>query len=138
MLAFPGADDRPAWEWQHFDLVHAQAKATLDADPRLPDFARAALLTTDEQPRIATGGVVVAGVIPSYARTGDAEAFAVTSWHFAMEPDRLVTCRRQATRALVNVWEAVRGKLALAGPAALICGATVGVMLLLLKWKRLL
>jgi Mg2+ and Co2+ transporter CorA len=119
-LQFTGGNGQPIWDWLHFDLVHTQTKATLEADPRLPLFARAIPTSTDEQPRLATDGAVVAGIIPSYARTGDAEEFELTCWRFAMEPDLLITCRRRATQALANIWETVRGKAEPDSPAALV------------------
>ena len=108
---FPGKGGESKWEWSHFDLVHAQAKLDIDANPELPVFARHLLTGTDESPRIVTDGKVVAGVLPAYARTGDADAFELTYWHFAMTPQYLVTGRRRATRTLVNIWESVRNGL---------------------------
>jgi zinc transporter len=119
-LRFAGNDGRTDWQWLHFDLVHAQARQSIEADPALPAFARSVLTGTDESPRIVTNGQAVAGVLPAYARTGDAEEFDITCWHFAMTPDYLVTARRRATRTLVNVWQAVQTGLAPCSPTALI------------------
>ena len=109
-----------ARQWSHFDLVHGQARVEIEANPALSPFARAVLTGTDESPRIVTDGNIVAGVLPAYARTGDAGAFEITYWHFAMTPHCLVTGRRRATRTLVNLWEAVRNGLNPDSPAALI------------------
>ncbi len=117
-LSFQGKEGD--WEWSHFDLVHGQARLEIEANPVLPAFARTVLTGTDESPRIVSDGSVVAGVLPAYARTGDADEFEVTSWHFAMTPHCLVTGRRRATRTLVNLWEAVRGGLSPGSPAELI------------------
>jgi zinc transporter len=119
-LQFRTADGQQDWEWQHFDLVHAQARLTIEARTELPAFAQQILLGTDESPRIVTDGSVVAGVLPAYARTGDAQAFELTAWHFAMLPHCLITGRRRAARTLVNLWEAVKSGLAPDGPASLI------------------
>ncbi len=119
-LHFGGADGRPDWAWSHFDLVHAQARLTIADHPDLPIFARRLLTGTDETPRIETDGNVVAGVLPAYARTGDAEQFELTCWHFAMLPHCLITGRRRSTRALVTMWEAIEAGLAPAGPANLV------------------
>ena len=108
------------WEWSHFDLLYAQARQEIEANPALPPFARHLLTGIDESTRIVTDGTVVAGVLPAYARTGDAEEFEVTQWHFAMTPHCLVTARRRATRTLVNLWEQVQHGLRPAGPAAFI------------------
>src|SRR3954451_12645579 len=96
------------WEWSHFDLLYAQARIDIEANQALPTFARDLLTGTDESTRIVADGDVVAGVLPAYARTGDAEEFEITYWHFAMTPDNLVTARRRSTRTLVNLWESVR------------------------------
>lgn len=118
VLHFPGSDGE--WEWSHFDLVHAQARSTIETHSCLPAFARSVLTGTDESPRIVTDGTAVAGVLPAYARTGDADAFEVTYWHFAMTPQCVLTGRRRATRTLVSLWESVRGGLSPASPAVLI------------------
>jgi len=114
-LRLPGEERE--WEWSHFDLLYAQARQDIEANPALPPFARHLLTGTDESTRIVTDATVVAGVLPAYARTGDADEFEVTNWHFAMAPDCLVTARRRSTRTLVNLWEAVRRGLEPAGPA---------------------
>jgi zinc transporter len=119
-LKFRGPDGQPDWDWQHFDLVHAQARRTIDGHPELPLFARAVLTSTEETPRIVTDGHVVAGVLPAYARTGDTDQFELTCWHFAMLPHCLVTGRRRATRALVNIWEACGDGLSPATPVDLV------------------
>jgi hypothetical protein len=75
-LSIPGTDG--AWDWLHFDLVHAQARQEIECNSDLPTFARAVLLGTDEYPHIVGDGHAVAGVLPAYARTGDADAFEVT------------------------------------------------------------
>jgi hypothetical protein len=75
---------------------------TIEGNTELPDFARRMLTGADESPRIVTDGQAVAGVVPAFARTGDAEQFELTCWHFAMLPDCLVTGRRRATRTLVK------------------------------------
>ena len=65
-LRFRAADGQQDWEWQHFDLVHAHARLTIEAHPEPPAFARQLLLgTDDESPRIVTDGSVVAGVLPA-------------------------------------------------------------------------
>jgi zinc transporter len=69
---------------------------------------------------LVTDGQVVAGVLPAYARTGDAEQFELTCWHFAMLPNRLVTGRRRNTRTLVAMWEAIEGGFSPGGPADLV------------------
>lgn len=119
-LHLQGADGHAGWDWYHYDLVHAQARQAIEADPALPDFARALLLGADESPRMIAGADVVAGVLPAYARTGDAAEFSVTTWHFAMTPTRLVTGRRSATRTLVHIWEQVQRGAHPASPAALV------------------
>ena len=105
---FDADGDAPAWYWQHYDLVSAEARRAIEGDAALPEFARHALLSTDETPRLVTDGEVVAGVLPAYARSGDADAYDLTCWHFAMTPHRLITGRRRATRTLFNMWEVVR------------------------------
>ena len=117
-LRIPGKDRE--WRWTHFDLLFAEARRSIETHPELPEFARQVLTGIDETPRIVSEGMVVAGVLPAYARTGDAEEFDVTCWHFAMTPDCLVTGRRRATRTLINLWEAMRRGLNPADPSALI------------------
>jgi zinc transporter len=108
------------WDWLHFDLVHAQARAAIESDMLIPEFARLVVTGSDESPRILVGEDAVAGVIPAYARTGDAEEFEIVCWHFAMVPGRLITGRRRANRTLVNVYEGVRRGLQPSCPAALV------------------
>jgi zinc transporter len=119
-LRFAGRDGTQDWQWVHFDLVHSRARSTIEADAALPEFARHLLIGTDESSRVLTDGHAVAGVLPAYARTGDADEFEVTCWHFAMTPRYLVTGRRHATRTLVNLWEAVKGGLQPTSPTALV------------------
>jgi zinc transporter len=104
----PATQDRPDWHWRHYDLVHAQARRTIETDPTLPDFARAIMLGTDETPRILEDEGIVAGVLPAYARTGDAGEFTVATWHFALSRQFLITGRRSASRSLVHMWEATQ------------------------------
>jgi len=113
-------DGTDGFEWLHFDLVHAQARQTIEAGLSLPEFARGVLTGTDETPRIVAEGDVVAGVLPTYARTGDTNEFAIAYWHFAMTPWRLVTGRRRAARSLARIYETVRGGTRPASPAALV------------------
>ncbi len=117
---FPGSDGQPDWEWQHFDLVHAQAHHAIKDHVVLPDFAKQILGSLDENPRILTDGETVAGVLPAYARSGDADEFELTCWHFAMLPHCLVTGRRRPTRTLVNMWESVEAGFVPSGPAHLV------------------
>ena len=117
---FHGSDGQPGWTWLHFDLVNAQARQTIKAHPELPDFARLAVCGADESPRIVTDGQMVAGVVPTYARTGDVDDFELTCWHFAMGPNCLVTGRRRAARSLANVWQAIEAGLTPTGPAKLV------------------
>jgi hypothetical protein len=116
-LQFAGGDARPDWQWRHFDLVHAQARATIADDADFPVFAKALMNGTDESPRLVSDGNVVAGVLPSYARTGDVNQLELTCWHFAMLPHALITGRRRPSRTLVNMWEAVTGGLKPTNPA---------------------
>jgi hypothetical protein len=117
---FVGDDTRPDWEWRHFDLVHAQARVTIEDDAEFPVFAKALMNGTDESPRVVSDGNVVAGVLPSYARTGDVDQFELTYWHFAMLPHALITGRQRPSRTLANMWEAVAGGLNPTGPANLV------------------
>jgi zinc transporter len=117
---FHRANGQPDWTWLHFDLVNAQSRRTIDADPDLPAFAKLTVCGADDSPRIVTDGQIVAGVVPAYARTGDADDFELTCWHFAMELDRLTTGRRRPARTLANVWQAVDDGLNPTGPAKLV------------------
>ena len=120
VLTIPGQNGAPAWEWIHFDLIHTQARMQIENDPLLSEMARQALTGTDESPRLVSDGTTVAGVLPAYARTGDADAFEITYWHFAVTPHRLVTGRRRPIRTLANLWETVQSGHAPASPATLI------------------
>ena len=117
---FAGDDARPDWEWRHFDLVHAQARVTIEDDAEFPVFAKALINGTDESLRVVSDGNVVEGVLPTYARTGDVDQFELTFWHFAMLPHALITGRRRPSRTLANMWEAVAGGLNPTGPANLV------------------
>lgn len=117
---FEPANDAGAWHWRHYDLVNVESRRTIEADPGMPEFARQALLSTDDTPRVVTDGDVVAGVLPSFARTGDADAYDLTYWHFSMTPERLITGRRQATRTLYNMWAVIRGGRKPRDPATLL------------------
>jgi zinc transporter len=86
----------------------------------MPPLAKLTVCGADESPRIITDGQVVAGVLPAYARTGDVDDFELTCWHFAMQPNSLITGRRRATRTLVKMWQAVEGGLDPATPAKLL------------------
>lgn len=107
-LEFTGSTPGSVWQWLHYDLVSPEARRRIENDKDLADFARQALVSTDETQRVVTDGECVAGVLPTYARTGDADAYDIASWHFVMTPDRLITGRRRATRTLFNVWNAVQ------------------------------
>ena len=107
-LKFPGGGEQQPWDWLHFDLVHAQAKAIITQDNLLPGFARHLVTHADESPRIVTDGSAVAGVIPAYARIGDVEEHEVVCWHFAMVPGRLITGRRRPNRTLAKIYEGAK------------------------------
>jgi zinc transporter len=117
---FVGDDTRPDWEWRHFDLVHAQAHMTIEDDAEFPALAKTLMNGTDESPRVVSDGNVIAGVLPSYARTGDVDQFELTCWRFAMLPHALITGRRRPSRTLASMWEAVAGGLNPTGPANLV------------------
>lgn len=119
-FSFPARGARPAWRWVHFDLVHAGAAQAVAGACELGEFARQTLLGTDETPRLVSDGTDVAGVLPAYGRTGDADAYDTTCWHFAMTPGWLVTGRRRPTRTLFALWEAVSRGLAPDGPVGLL------------------
>lgn len=112
----PGSE----WQWRHFDLVHQQSRADIASDPHIPEFARAVLIGTDESPRLVTDGSVVAGVIPAYARSGDAGEFEISSWHFVMTQDDLITGRRRANRTLAQLWDTVQNGRRVVNPTAMI------------------
>lgn len=124
-LDFPAVGDQPAWTWRHYDLVNARARAILDADKDWPDDARLILTGTDETPRIIPDVDVIAGVLPTYARTGDLDEFDLVHWHFAASRERLVTARRRGARSLAAVYHQLRADFARVGavphgPAAVV------------------
>ena len=119
-LDFPSRDGGAGWQWRHYDLVNRQARNAIEADAALPEFARAILVGSDDSVRVVSDDDVVAGVVPSYARSGDADAFEITFWHFAMTPRILVTGRKTATRTLVAMWDAIQRGRAPASPTAAI------------------
>ena len=124
-LHFPQVGDQPSWTWLHYDLVNARARAVLEADQTWPDDVRAILTGTDETPRIVPDADVIAGVLPSYARTGDVNEFDLIHWHFAATRERLVTARRRGVRSLAAVYHQTRAAFARSGavphgPAAVV------------------
>ncbi|MBS0638302.1 MAG: CorA family divalent cation transporter [Acetobacteraceae bacterium] len=119
-MRVPGHDGQPDWDWWHYDLVNGQARRALEHHPALPEFAQSILLGTDETPRILEDDGVIAGVMPAFARTGDAEEFTVSAWHFALAQHALITGRRSASRSLVHMWEAVRRGDGPTGPGDLV------------------
>jgi zinc transporter len=119
-LNFRHDNEESGWDWLHFDLVHAQARSAIESETTLPEFARDVLIALDESPRIVIDEDAVAGVVPAYARTGDAEEFEVVCWHFAMVPNRLITGRRQANRTLIKLYENAQQGLTPNCPASLV------------------
>jgi zinc transporter len=119
-ISIPARDAGPAWDWQHYDLVHTGARSAIEQAEDLSGFGKAVLIGLDESPRIAGDGTMVAGVIPAYARTGDADEHELTSWHFAMTPTHLVTGRRRSTRSLYHIWDGIQHRQPPAGPAAVL------------------
>ncbi len=119
-IAIPGSPTNPDWEWSHFDLIHAQTKASIEQSAALPQFAKAVVTAADDSARIVTDGSAVAGVLPAYSHGMDQEKYDIVLWRFAMVPDRLVTARRHPTRTLVTIWQAINDGLAPSGPAALV------------------
>ena len=101
---FPASPGRPAWSWRHVDLVNARGRAALENEPQVPLPVRRTLTGTDETPRIMVDDTVIGGVLPSYARTGAYDEFAVVHWHFAATPTLLLTARRHSTRSLAGAW----------------------------------
>ena len=112
--------DHPRWRWLHYDLAHAGARNAIEADTSLPAFARRVLTSLDETPRLIAEGKLAGGVLPSFARTGDADEYTVVFWHFVMLPDRLITARRTSTRTLVRLWESAQAGHNAAEPATLV------------------
>ena len=120
VVTIPDAGEQQAWTWQHYDLVNPAAHRAIGDDRVLPEFARAILLSTDEMPRIIEDEGVIAGVIPGYARTGDADEFRLVAWHFALDRELLVTGRRSACRGLVHQWQALQRGVTPVGPVDLV------------------
>jgi zinc transporter len=119
-IRFPAKNGRPSWEWVHYDLVNVHARAEIESNPELPDFAKHVLSGVDDTPHFRTDGACVAGVMPTYARTGDIAEHKLTYWHFAMAPTWLITGRRLPTRSLVEIWERVQAGFEPASAASLI------------------
>jgi zinc transporter len=120
-LAFPDTPPFSGWEWRHFDLVHSQAKARIEADDRLPRFAQLVVTASDDSARIVTDGTAVAGVLPAYSHSMAEDREEIILWRFAMIEDHLVTGRRHPARTLITLWHAINNDgLAPSGPAALI------------------
>jgi zinc transporter len=119
----PG-DPRPAggpgWDWLHYDLVHSHSRGAIEAEPGLPAFARLLLIGTDETPRIVHDEVAVAGVLPSFVRSGGEDAHEIAWWRFAMRPERLITSRRRPSRSLADVWQSLCAGGNVSCPAALL------------------
>lgn len=95
---FPDAS--PAWTWRHLDLVNAAARHDVETDQHWSPMIRHIVGGTDETPRIVVDDDALAGVLPSFARTGDYDEFTVTHWHFAASRTRLLTTRRHSARSL--------------------------------------
>lgn len=110
----------PGWDWLHYDLVHSGARAAIEAERGFPAFMLRLLVGTDETPRIVTDGHAVAGVLPSFVRSAGLDEHEVTWWRFAMLPDRIVTCRRRAVRALAAECAGIGTGQAPDGPVALL------------------
>lgn len=119
-LGDPRPPGGPGWDWLHYDLVHSRARAAIEAEPGFPQFARLLLIGTDETPRIVNDGAAVAGVLPSFVRSGGPDDHEIAWWRFAMVPDRLITSRRRPSRALADVWDQIRAGGSVGGPAALL------------------
>ena len=122
-LGDPRPPGGPGWDWLHYDLVHSNARAAIEADRSFPAFMLRLLVGADETPRIVTDGEVVAGVLPSFVRSAGADEHEIAWWRFAMRPDRLVTSRRRPVRALTAVWDGIASGHAPEGPVALLDGA---------------
>ncbi len=122
-LGDPRPPGGPGWDWLHYDLVHSNARAAIEADRSFPAFMLRLLVGADETPQIVTDGEVVAGVLPSFVRSAGADEHEIAWWRFAMRPDRLVTSRRRPVRALTAVWDGIASGHAPEGPVALLDGA---------------
>jgi zinc transporter len=120
VLGDPRPVGGPGWDWLHYDLVNSRSRAAIEAERTLPHFARLVLIGTDETPRIVHDETVVAGVLPSFVRSGGPDDHEIAWWRFAMVSDRLVTSRRRPSRALADVWESLRAGGNAACPAALL------------------
>jgi zinc transporter len=110
----------PGWDWLHYDLVHSRARTAIEAERNFPKFALTLLVSSDETPRIVSDGHAVAGVLPSFVRSGGADAHDIAWWRFAMLPDRLLSGRRRPCRALAGVWDAIQGGNAAGSPEGLV------------------
>jgi len=97
---FAEADANPAWSWRHLDLVNPSARHDVETDVHWSPMVRRVVAGTDETPRVVVDDEVLAGVLPSFARTGDYDEFTVTHWHFAASRTRLLTTRRHPARSL--------------------------------------
>ncbi len=101
---FPTADDGSTWSWRHLDIVNPTARRDAEADMHWPAHVRRIVVGTDETPRIVVDDNAMAGVLPSFARTGDYAEFMVTHWHFAVSRDRILTTRRHPARSLAAAY----------------------------------
>lgn len=116
----PASPDAPAWTWCHLDLVNARARSLADTDQTWSHVIRQVLTGQDETPRVQVYDDIVAGVLPSYARTSATDEYELTYWHFAASPARLVTGRRHAARSLAAAYHGLRGKTVTHGPASVL------------------
>jgi zinc transporter len=109
LVSYKGTEGRPDWTWRHIDLVNARARADVEHDPQLSPPIRHIVAGTDESPRIVADDTAVAGVLPSYSRTGVYDEFTVICWHFAATPTRLLSARRHAARSLAAAYHTCQG-----------------------------
>jgi zinc transporter len=116
------AEETPGqlWKWKHYDLVHAQAHLSIDADAALSSIARRVLTGMERRARIVIDGDTVAGTFPAFAHIDGADNDEPVFWHFAMTPTYLVTGRRRATRTLFAVLQLAEGGLHPRCPATFI------------------
>lgn len=120
LLAPDRAISDEGWYWLHFDTVHSSARNYVAHLPDLPEDVCAVLAETEYGIALEAFGELIWGALPAFDDAMAEEDRELCAWRFAMQPDRLITTRRNPIPVLGAAYRSLRPDQIPRSPAGII------------------
>jgi Mg2+ and Co2+ transporter CorA len=95
------------WVWLHFDMTDIRSTSVLADLPGLPADGLELLQDPADMIQLMAAPGLIAGMAPDFIHGAEPDPRKMTTWRFAMQPQRLVTARRRQVRTLGALHEAL-------------------------------